>query len=147
MITIIYLSRKNKLGYIGRLINKHIMSFAKGKFGILVIVSSFFFIYFFGLVIYGIDSTEGNEGIRLALEEQGITDIETLAPRMDEVNINLFHIILVLFVLATPNEVSSGIFSLMNDFSDGWLLHLATVILVEQIEILGLILYFRFNRQ
>lgn len=145
MVSIIYLSRKNKLGYIGRLINKHVMSFAKGKYGIVVIFFTGIFIYFFAIVVLGIENPVGNEAVRLTLEGQGITNLETLNPRMAQVQIDPLTFVIAFLVLFTPNQISSGIFSVMNDFSNGWFLHFATVFLIEEIEIMGLILYFRFH--
>jgi len=140
MVGIIYFSRKNKLGWVGRMINKQVMSFSKGKIGLFVIISLVFFIYFFSLVVYGIHNAPAP--LVLTVEQiETIQDIENLP----EIRVEPDLILPAIFLILIPSEIGFNIFASINDLSDGWLLHFYTVILVEKIEVLGLILYFRFR--
>lgn len=149
MVTLIILSRKGKLGYVGYIIQKQVMSFSKGRFGKLALFNIIFFIYVFSLAIYGIESApeELKQQMINTLAQEGVTDLDTAIDSSDRLvwtgpgaAIPFFSVIVIL----TPNNLGAVIYSLMNDFTDGWLLHFTTVFLIEELEVLGLVVYFRY---
>jgi len=149
MLSTLYLARKNKLGYVGYLINKHATSFSKGKFGKIAIIFLVFNIYMFGIAIYGIENyqPEYKEKITGQLADQGVHDLDT-ATHAENVGWSgpaaSFGILFSLAILLIPNQLGFSIYSIINDYTNGWILHFATVFLVEQLEILGLVIFFRY---
>jgi len=150
LILVMYLAHKERLGAIGRIVNRQVHSFSKGKIGLLSILYLVFVIYLYSLVIYGV---ENPPEIRKAefmavLEEEGITDLES-ASHAENIGWSgpaaSWGILFSLIIILIPNSISFALFSIINDWTDGWMIHFATVFLIESLEALGLILYFRFR--
>jgi hypothetical protein len=150
LITVMYLAHKNKLGKLGVIVNRQIHSFSRGKLGLMSIISLVFVIYIYSLFIYGV---ENPPEIRKAeflevLEEEGVTDIESLSTSK---NIGWsgpaasYGILFSILIMLIPNSIGFALYSIINDWTNGWMLHFATVFLIESLEGLGLILYFRFR--
>jgi len=149
MLSLIYFSNKGKLGKIGYIINKQVMSFSKGKLGNFVLFQTIFFLYFFGLAIYGIETApeETKNQIVSVLAKEGIEDLEDISKPSNlqfEGGLGYLGVFFALIVLFTPSKLGASLYSIMNDFTNNWLLHFATVYFVESLEILGLIMYFRY---
>lgn len=149
MVALIVLSKKGKLGYVGYIIEKQVMSFSKGNFGKLALFNIIFFVYVFSLAIYGIETAPETLKDQMinTLAQEGVTDLDTAIDSSDRLvwtgpgaAIPLFSLVIIL----TPNNLGAVIYSLMNDFTDGWLLHFTTVFLIEELEVLGLVVYFRY---
>lgn len=150
LLSVMYLARKNKLGYAGYLINKHSLQFAKGKFGKFSLIYLIFSAYLFGLAIYGIENPphEIKTKIVTVLNDTGIHDLNTATTKSKDLHwegpAQAYGILFSLIVLFVPSKLSYTIYSILNDYTHGWMLHFATVFLVEQLEILGLVIYFRY---
>jgi len=150
LLVLMYFSNKDKLGYVGYIINKHTYSFAKGKFGKFAMVWLVFTIYISGNMIYGIEHPpqEFKAKVVNTLSESGIKDMESVTEKSKDLHFEgpgaamgpLFSVIIILI----PNKMGHSVYSILNDFSDGWILHFATVILIEELEVLGLLIYFRY---
>lgn len=150
LLTMMYLTKKEKLGPVGRLVNKQIHSFSKSNYGKASIIFLIFYVYIFSLFIYGINNANPilKQNILSNLAAEGYGDLNDVAENMDKLNwtgpgidsVPLFGLVIILI----PNNLGYTIYSIMNDYSDGWFLHAATVLLIEQLEALGLILYFRY---
>lgn len=147
---LLFLSKKNKLGYVGYLVNKHTYSFARGKFGKFSMVYLLFSAYIFGLAIYGIEHPpqELKAQVVTVLNDTGINDLKTATEKSNQLSWTgpgaAYGVLFSLIVLFIPSKISYTIYSIMNDYTGGWMLHFATVFFVEQLEILGLLIYFRY---
>ena len=150
LLSLLVLSKKNKLGYVGYLVNKHTHSFAKGKFGKFSMIYLIFSAYLFGLAIYGIEHPPEQLKTQVVhvLNDTGIHDMKTVTEKSNQLSWTgpaaSYGILFSLFVLFVPSKLSYTIYSIMNDYTDGWMLHFATVFFIEQLEILGLVIYFRY---
>lgn len=149
LITLVYFSQKGKLGYLGVIILRHTMRFAKGKVGFFFMASSIFLLYFFTNVIYGIESAPEpvKHTITDELQKQGITNLQDVTMNAPRARLAPEETLLGLLVLFIPSQVGYATYGIINDMSDGWLLHFATVFLIEQIEICGLVIYFRYFKR
>lgn len=150
LVTIMYLAHKNKMGKLGVIVNRQVHSFSKGKLGLMSIISLVLVIYIYSLFIYGVEfppETRKAEFLEV-LETEGVTDIESLS---NSKNIGWsgpaasYGILFSLLIMLIPNSIGFALYSIINDWTDGWMLHFATVFLIESLEALGLILYFRFR--
>lgn len=149
LLGVIYLAKKNKLGYAGYLITKHTQSFAKGKFGKLSVIYLVFSIYLFSNFIYGVENPpEIKPQVQQQLADAGVTDMETATTQSNKLHWDgpgaAFGIFFSFVILLVPTNLGYSMFGIMNDFSHGWMLHFATVGLIGELEALGLVLYFRY---
>lgn len=149
LVSLIYLSKKGKLGWIGKIVIRHTEQFAKGKIGKGFMAMSFFSLFFFGNIIYGAESTHPqvkNEIIK-NLERQNIKSLDDVAANAPSVRLTTPQLIVGLILLIIPNPLAHSIYAVMNQMSNGWVLHFSTVIFVQELEVLGLVLYFRYVRK
>lgn len=148
LLSLFYLAHKKKLGWLGRIVLKHIQRFSRGKVGLGVMVSSVFVLYFFGNIIYGIETAprEVKQVLTEELESEGIQSLDDVAQNAPRVRFTTWQIILGILLLIVPNAGAHSIYGIINDMSNGWVLHFSTVFFVEQLEVLGLIIYFRYKK-
>ena len=152
LIVLIYLSRKSKLGYVGRIIDKQVMSFSKGRWGKLSLIWLIFTIYLYALFVYGASYVDPDTKQIFVdqLAAQGITDIES-ARTAENVGWSgpgaSWGILFSLLIILVPNKIGFSIFGIINDWTSGWVLHFAMVFLIESLEVLGLVLYFRYRKE
>jgi len=150
MIIMMVLARKGKLGKVGTIVNRQMMSFSKGKFGKFAMIQTIFFIYIFALAIYGIENppVEMKEQIIGTLAAEGIDDLESSLAGSENLvwtgPAAVLGPLFALLVILVPNTLGFSMYSIINDFTDGWLLHFITVFMIEHLEILGLVIYFRY---
>lgn len=146
---LLYLAKKNRLGYAGYLIQKHTQSFSRGRFGKFAFAYLIFSIYLFGNFIYGVEHPpETKPLVQKQLADVGITDMKTATTESKNVHWDgpaaAFGFLFSLAILIIPTKLGYSMFGIMNDFSHGWMLHFATVGIIGEIEALGLVVYFRF---
>ena len=148
LVLLFYFSSKGKLGWFGRIIQNHIQRFAKSKAGLGFIILSGFLIYFFGNMIYGIETApEPLKAVFVEeLRSQGINTMDDVQAKADYSKFTPLGFVVGLLVLMTPNELSYSVYDIMNDMSDGWILHFSTVFFVEELELMGLAIYFRYKK-
>lgn len=149
ILAVLYLARKNKLGYAGYLIQKHTASFGRGKFGKIAFVYLLFSVYLFSNFIYGVEHPpETKPIIQKQLADVGVTDMKTATTQADKLHWDgpaaAFGLLFSFAILVIPTNLGYSMFGIMNDFSHGWMLHFATVGLVGELEALGLVIYFRY---
>lgn len=151
LLTLMYFSNKGRLGKVGEIVNRQVNQYTKGKFGLLTIFMFLFFIYVFSLTIYGINNVpmQTKNQMNSVLTEAGVTDISSLqtsnlrwtGPGED------FGMLWSLAIILTPNNLSYSLYSILNDMTNGWILHFTTVFLIEDLEAFGLLIYFRYVRK
>lgn len=144
VFTIFYLSKKGKLGKIGKMIIHKLEKRAKGKLGKFIICFSIGAIYFWSLAVSG--SLYGNDEKAMnQLNSIGVKDMQSLETKTGN-TIDPKQVPLALLVLFTPNDVSRMAFKVMNELSNGWVLTFGSVFLIDEIEVLALALYFRYKK-
>jgi hypothetical protein len=81
LIIILYLVKKNKLGWVGRIWQKKIHKLARGKLGVVMIAQSLFFILIFGNIVYLTDINRGTDQVEILkgeMEIKGVDNFQTL---------------------------------------------------------------------
>ena len=150
MLTMLYFARKNKLGFIGRIVNKQVTRISKGRAGLSTIILSIFFLYSFGNVLYGIayPPEKSIAEFTTEFEKEGVTDLKTLAASPQTHKLTPTDLLLVLplgiLVMIIPTEPGHALFAIINIWTNGWFAHFMTVFFVQLLEILGLVIYFRY---
>ena len=147
LFSLFYLSYKGKLGKLGNLILRYIQRRSKGKLAKFGIASTSFGVYFSLLIIIG--STYGNvQDVATGekqLSQNHIVNIKTLMSTPMP-NYNAFELFQAFIILLTPNQINFVVIKIANDLSNGWVLTFFTIALAEDLEILGLLLYFRYKK-
>lgn len=166
MVSIVLLSKYNKLGLFGRMFWRTSTRFRKGKKRFISYFVLGFTIYMWAAVIIGIQYAEDNQDlmdakrellINMTPEDQAMYDkVNAAADAGDIVTVNnalrdqLDNISIELMIMAAIGlflmpfidfESWALIISFTNDFTAGWILHFATIVIVESFEIIGLMIY------
>lgn len=148
-ILMVFLIKKKKLGAIGQMFERQMRKTIGGRTGLYVIAFAVFFLVYFGGTLYFIERGntvygEDKEIFYLAIiKEKGyslddISAYEIIGPKIIEQN-NSQN----LQGLANIDYIFSIAYSVMNDMSNDWLSHFVIVMFVEQIELIGLLIFFR----
>ena len=149
-IVIVILARKQKLGRFGKMFENQMLKIHQGKRRIIVYTSASIIVLYLSISIYSI-----NEGNSTFLEEKNL-----LLEQFKEREINLQSMVLdaskmspekilggltnyVFFWFENFKEISI-VNAINNDFTDGYILHFHTVFLVEQLEVIGILIFYRF---
>jgi hypothetical protein len=166
VVVLVILSKKNKLGFFGRMYWKTITRVHKGKRRIISYLTVSFMLYFWTASIYGIHYADSNESV-IALkvdaqrsmsenDKQSLQRLEKAVENNDIVATHkeltdqykkmpdwfIFLAIPILLALPMINfSVWSVLASTLNDFTLGWFLHFATVFFVESLEVAALMFY------
>lgn len=150
ILSLVYFSRKGKLGFFGKAWLRTIEKRTKGKTFKTMIIMSCLVLYFGGLMISGI--TYANPVIYnktvAEFKQQGIHDTNSLM-QYDQAHPNTdpYKFLIGILILATPNQISFTLYKIMNDMFGGWFLPILTIAMVETIELLGIVLYLRYERR
>jgi len=151
LILMLYLVKKEKLGYVGRVWKRQIMKISKGKLGVLTISSLIFSICALSFIVYVTDvnrNTEETETFVKQLAEQegivGIFDLYT-ADRMERMYGSSPDEVIDAFVFLLQHPQILGMFyAVIDEMTYGYHQHFNIVWLVEACESLCLVIYFRF---
>lgn len=149
LVSLFYLAKRGKLGRLGFVVMGQLDRMAKGKLGAGGLVAALFIIYFYSNMIYGIETAPDQTKMLISseLEREGVRTIQDVGQKLPEARLEWTDIILGVILLVAPHEGAHSVYSVINDMSDGWALHFATVLLVQELEIAGLIIYFRYFRK
>jgi len=132
MTLMLYLVKKNKLGYLGKIWKKQLLKIAKGKLGILLMIQSIIVITVFSGLLYITDingDVNGLDEIGNQMRDDGIySPDELLLPENIE---------------GTMTFLGMAV-GLIDNYSLGMFQHFSMVALAEEIETLVFILYFRY---
>ena len=147
-IFLVILIKKKKLGGLGEMFERQMRKTIGGRTGKYIIALSIFFLLYFGATLYFIERgntvfAEDTDIFYLSIiNENGynIEDISTyqlIGPKIIENSESNFQSV------AHIDYIFSITYAVMNEMSDGWLSHFVVVMFVEQIELLGLLIFFR----
>jgi len=148
-ILLVVLIKWKKLGWFGVIFEKQMRKTIGGKTGKYLIGFAIFFLVYFGATLVLIDRgntiyAEDAEIFYLAIMEKEGYDINDLssnglvglqlAYHQDPQNFEILSDLDYMFSIA---------YSVMNKMSEGWIEHLVVIMMVEQIELIGLLIFYR----
>jgi len=132
---VLYLAKKDKLGWFGRAFVRQLFKIRNGKRKYIFFVGAAFSLLYFGSIIIGVElsNTYLNE---LKTELQTATGLDSLNDisydlTIDDIQKTFYGII------ARPDLLAISI-GVMNDMTHGYLLHFAIVFVVEELELIGI---------
>jgi hypothetical protein len=151
-VSFLFLAEKNKLGWYGRTFLNKFRKIQKGKRRYFIIGQAIFAIIVSSSILLLID--HGNNihndfkdqlNQKISTNYQSFDDfksdaIETAKEKPLEVVFGMFYAVYLIF--ANP-DVMAVIISVENNLSDNLFTHLFTISLLEEIEILGIVLYYQ----
>lgn len=151
MILLLYLVKKGKLGYFGRIWKKQIIKISKGKLGKVGMVVSLIMILMFSSIVWVTDlsyDTDGTSELLGVLDEKGVSDLGSLAnvgSLTDYTDLLLFETWIEIYHTLSENpEFIGQMYAVIDKFSFGLHQHFNIVLLVEEIEMLCFLIYFRY---
>lgn len=148
-ILFVVLIKRKRLGRFGKIFERQMQKTIGGKTGKYLIGFAVFFLFYFGATMFFIDRgntlySEDKEIFYLSImKEEGynledLSSYELIGPQLasynGERNQNTISSIDYMFSIA---------YAVMNDMSEGWLEHVVVVMFVEQIELIGLLFFYR----
>jgi len=148
-VVMIILVKKKKLGWFGVMFENELTRLTKGKRRTFIFVWLSVITLYFAFSIYSIDQAntvyfDEKERIKLIVMDKYTLDfekpetvIETLDP--EQVVTGADNYVVAIFNDFPAVAIVQGI---MNDMSNGFLLHFHTVFLVESIEVLGVFVFY-----
>ncbi len=146
LFLIFYFSNKGKLGNLGKVLTRKIISRTRGNLGKSFIIGSIFVIYLSSLAILG--STYADPGmvkvVTDTMHSQGVHDMQSMINRPLP-SPTPIQLLISIIVTITPNPISFAMFHSINDISDGWMQSHITIMLIEEIEVLGIVLFLRYR--
>ena len=158
LIIILYLTRKNKLGYIGKLINKKFLAIKKSKLTYFAIFMEFTIILIFTCCLIAVNHEGNEEYLKMmdtTLDQHGIRDLTNnqdsqrfLELTSDMTLKNYILALLTVFTLPFTNfEMFSSIVTKIDSLTQGWSSHFYIIILLNSAEGLGILLYFKYLKR
>lgn len=153
-ILMVILVKKQKLGRFGEMFERQMLKLHKaGLRRKLVYGNMIFALIVTGGLIYAIDA--GNTtyladkeeliesaGGQEALEQQ-MGDIETMYEKVT-LELILQAILILPYLLVAKFGYFAGLWAIENDYTNGFLMHFATVAFVETLEFFGVLMFYRF---
>ncbi len=149
-ITVIILTKKRKLGKFGEMFDRQLSKLQHGKRAKIVYGQSILFLLILGGTIFAIE--QGNSTYvelknEILKENEDFSDAGQILAKAEKISfqewINGFIGMIWAIFFAFPQL--AAVFAVLNDSSDGWILHFYTVAFVEYMELFGILLLFRFT--
>lgn len=147
-VILIVLLKKGKLGWFGKIFEKQMRKTIGGKTGKFIVGFAVFFLIYFGGTLFFIERgntvyLEDKEIFYLALTKENGYDLndlsayQLLGPQLMKYDDKSMQ------TLSKLDYMFSIAYSVMDEMSEGWLSHIVVVMFVEQIEVIGLLVFFR----
>lgn len=145
MIAMTFLAHKNKLGRFGNIFVDQMTKTMKGRSGKIVICFSLLLITYLGSTLVWIERGDTTYFDEKQIVSQLVFSHSDLSPsQVQDMNkILQVHKNDVFFVFSRFDQIVSMTYAIMNDVMGGWLVNLDTILLIEQLEVLGLIFFYR----
>jgi len=148
-ILMIILTKKGKLGRFGQMFERQINKMLHGRRGKIVYGQSIVFLLILGGTIFAIE--QGNSVYldlknELLEEHEEFSDPEKILAKAEEIKIQdwIYGFVGVFLAIFFAFPQLSAVFAVLNDGSQGWILHFYTVAFVEYVELFGILLLYRF---
>ena len=143
-LVLVILIKKRKLGKIGNIFEKQMKKAIFGKTGKFVVALSILSLLYFGSTMVFME-----RGVSVYSEDQ-ILFYDAIIQNNDLNQINPNNLKNLHIVYDSDNRIYSTFdyafsitYAIMNEFSGGWLEHLYFILMVEQVEILGIFIFYR----
>ena len=143
-LVLLILIKKEKLGRIGSIFEKQMKKAIFGRTGKFVITISILSLLYFGSTMIFME-----RGVSVYSEDQ-VLFYDAIIQNHDLNQINPSNLKNLNIVYDSDNRIYSTFdytfsitYAIMNEFSGGWLEHLYFILMVEQIEILGIFIFYR----
>ncbi len=150
-ILILILTRKQKLGVFGKMFQRQMNRLHSSRFLKFTYLQSIIVLLTFGALIFSIEM-----GNSYYLEEkqnllEQTTQISNHGLEFNtEIEFTIGSIVMGMlmsvFAFIFEFPLFAGAMAIINDVFDGWILHFYTVAFSEQLEIFGILLFFRFTK-
>jgi len=142
----VVLIKQNKLGWFGRMFEKQMKKTIGGKTGKYIIFVSVLFLIYFGSSLYFIDKGntiyfEDKEIFSSVMSSNEFT-IENIPVEKLNGPQPLLNIAGIQWITNFDYALSIA-YAIMDDTTDGWLSHFIVVVFVEQLEMIGLLCFYR----
>jgi hypothetical protein len=142
----VVLIKQNKLGWFGRMFEKQMKKTIGGKTGKYIIFISVLFLIYFGTSLYFIDKGntvyfEDKEIFSSVMSSNDFT-IENIPVEKLNGPQPLLNIAGIQWITNFDYALSIA-YAIMDDTTDGWLSHFIVVVFVEQLEMIGLLCFYR----
>jgi len=151
LVLMLYLVKKEKLGYVGRVWKKQIMRISKGKLGIFTICSLLFSITALTTIVWITDmnrNTEEMETVIKLLKEQegveGLFDLYSPERLQRMANADPDSWFKAIEILYKHPQTLGIMYAVIDDMTYGYHQHFNIVWLIEALESLCFVIYFRY---
>jgi len=152
-VSILILARKNKLGWFGRAFHRQMFKINRGKRKYFVYTQLTLGILFFGATIYGIEvgADQYQDELEQMKEILKEDNIESFSDVQEEIISDFdwrqlpWAMVTLVYTIIARFDIFALIMTVMNDLADGYILHFSTVIFVEQIEVAGIVIFYKFS--
>ena len=151
---VIILTFKGKLGWYGRSMRRFFQNKRGNKRKIFIILQISFATVMLSLFIYGVNHIENNDRFDLERQEivallpnEGLDTTEKITSKaIDEIQdapeMILIAIVVLGYMMLFDFDKYALIVWSINDVTDGMYLNLATILLVEEIEVIGIFVFY-----
>lgn len=149
-VGLIVLTKKQKLGEFGRMFDRQMNKFMKGKRGKFFFVEATLFLFILGGMIFAVE--QGNSTYlhlkeQLLAEHPEFNDADKILEKSEALEIQDYFFgflaMIAAFFVAFP--MFSAVFAVISDATDGWLLHFYTVAFVEYIELFAILVLYKLS--
>jgi hypothetical protein len=147
---LIILTKKDKLGEFGRMFDRQMNKFMKGKRGKFFFAEATVFLFILGGMIFAVEqgnSTYVDMKNQLLAEFPEFSDVDKILEKSEVLEIQDyifgFVVMITSFFVAFP--IFSAVFAVINDATGGWLLHFYTVAFVEYIELFAILVFYKLS--
>lgn len=149
-IAIVILSKKQKLGKFGKMFENQMLKIHQGKKRIIVYTFASIIVLYLSVSIYSI-----NEGNSTYLEEKNLLmqefkekdiNLQNMIEKMPKMSPERFMEVITTYVFSWIENFKdiAIVNAINNDYADGYILHFHTVFLVEQLEVIGILIFYKF---
>jgi len=150
-ISILYLAKKNKLGWFGKAFMHQMLKINKSKRRYLIYPNIAFAIVFTSFVIYGIEMgdtiyKQEQEDLlsQIPQDQQNMEGIMKESGKVKPTDF-IIAIFVIFYTMFFRFDIFSVLVSTLNSVSNQFLAHLATIMLVEQLELAGILIFFKLG--
>ncbi len=149
-VTILLLSHKNKLGWFGRAFTRQMFKVNKGKRKYFVWFNLVVGLLYFSSIIYGVEVANSlyQEEKQILQDELQVENLQQLQEKVNEEEVDWrqlpLAILMIFYIIIFRFDVYAVMIGSLNDITDGYFLHFSTVFLVEILEVMGILIFFKF---
>jgi len=149
-VTMIILTKKEKLGRVGKMFDSQMKKLQKGKRAKIIYGQSIIFLLILGGTIFAIE--QGNSVYidlknQLLEEHEEFTNPEEILKKTNELKFEdwIYGLVGMFLAIFFAFPQLSAVLAVLNDSLNGWILHFYTVAFVEYLELFGILIFYKFS--